>query len=300
MNLIKQVRALGDLVSVASILAESNETPANVRIALKNYLIGFDIPAIEAALTGVPRYEWSPLSDEDRQRIFESLPNMLEGFLKTWGWLQFAKAIEQARKEKNEALLSKAASPECLSPTGWRLIPISPTNEMRDAARKAFDRELQKLANSVDDKYEELRNDAYLERNQVVAALAKCFPSGIARTAIDGWSEDWHGCVYIDLPTGQASWHYHDSHAHLFAWMQPYAGKWDGHTTEEKYRRLAALRAHKDAVPDGEKQEPYLELEGAKPELMGNRGIKVLRHLRDLPDGTKFYACLPARTNRRR
>lgn len=89
----------------------------------------------------------------------------------------------------------------------------------------------------------ERKDAAYLERNRVVAALARCFPSGIKRTAIPGWSEDWHGCVYIDLPSGQASWHYHDSHAHLFAGLPPYAGEWDGHTTEEKYRRLAALPA---------------------------------------------------------
>lgn len=90
----------------------------------------------------------------------------------------------------------------------------------------------------------EARKDAaYLERNQVVAALAKCFPSGIAKTAIEGWSEDWHGCVYIDLPTGQASWHFHDSQAYLFADLPAYTGKWDGHTTEEKYRRVSMLAA---------------------------------------------------------
>lgn len=95
----------------------------------------------------------------------------------------------------------------------------------------------------------ETRKDAaYLERNQVVAALAKCFPSGKARTAIEGWSEDWHGCVYIDLPTGQASWHYHDSHARLFNSIPHYLGAWDGHTTEEKYARLAAL-ASQPAAP---------------------------------------------------
>lgn len=88
----------------------------------------------------------------------------------------------------------------------------------------------------------EARKDAaYLERNQVVAALAKCFPSGVARTAIEGWSEDWHGCVYIDLPTGQASWHFHDSQAHLFEGLPPYTGQWDGHDTPEKYRRLASM-----------------------------------------------------------
>lgn len=90
----------------------------------------------------------------------------------------------------------------------------------------------------------EARKDAaYLERNQVVAALAKVFPSGVARTAIEGWSEDWFGCVYIDLPTGQASWHFHDSQAYLFADLPPYPGQWDGHDTPQKYRRLATLKA---------------------------------------------------------
>jgi len=90
----------------------------------------------------------------------------------------------------------------------------------------------------------EARKDAaYLERNQVVAALTKCFPSGTTKTAIEGWSEDWHSCVYIDLPTGQASWHYHDSQAYLFADLPAYTGKWDGHTTEEKYSRIAKLQS---------------------------------------------------------
>lgn len=85
------------------------------------------------------------------------------------------------------------------------------------------------------------KDSAYFERNQVVAGLAKCFPSGVARTAIEGWSEDWHGCVYINLPTGQVSWHFHDSQAHLFDGLPQYNGKWDGHDTPEKYRRVAAL-----------------------------------------------------------
>lgn len=87
------------------------------------------------------------------------------------------------------------------------------------------------------------KDGAYFERNQVVAALAKCFPSGVAKTSIEGWSEDWHGCVYIDLPTGQVSWHFHDSQAYLFKDLPPYAGAWDGHDTPEKYRRVNALAA---------------------------------------------------------
>jgi hypothetical protein len=89
------------------------------------------------------------------------------------------------------------------------------------------------------------RDASYEERNKVVAALARLFPSGIAKTAIPGWLEDWHGCVYIDLPTGQVSWHYHDSQADLFEELPAYNGQWDGHDTPEKYRRLASLAGDK-------------------------------------------------------
>lgn len=86
------------------------------------------------------------------------------------------------------------------------------------------------------------RDGAYAERNQLVALLASAFPAGIKRTAIEGWDAEWHNCVYIDLPGGrQASWHYHDREAALFAHLPPYAGEWDGHTTDEKYARIAEL-----------------------------------------------------------
>jgi hypothetical protein len=74
-----------------------------------------------------------------------------------------------------------------------------------------------------------------------VALLARIYPSGIRRTEIEGWDPEWHGCVYIELPTGQASWHYHDNEAHLFSDLPPFDGKWDGHTTEQKYRRVHAV-----------------------------------------------------------
>lgn len=85
---------------------------------------------------------------------------------------------------------------------------------------------------------------AYQERNQVVAALARLFPSGVRKTAIDGWWDPaWQNCVFIDLPTGQVSWHFHDREAHFFVGLPPYEKPWDGHTTPEKYERLAALQA---------------------------------------------------------
>jgi hypothetical protein len=92
------------------------------------------------------------------------------------------------------------------------------------------------------------KDGAYLERNRVVAALASLarrlgWEAGTARTAIEGWSPEWHGCVYVDTPQGQLSWHYHDDQGGLFAHLPAYSRKWDGHTTPEKYERLAALAA---------------------------------------------------------
>ncbi len=45
--------------------------------------------------------QWVGLTDEDRQAVFESLPDALDGFLKLWGWPHFAKAIEIKVREKN-------------------------------------------------------------------------------------------------------------------------------------------------------------------------------------------------------
>jgi len=94
----------------------------------------------------------------------------------------------------------------------------------------------------------EATNNAYKERNQLVALLSMLFPSGKAKTAIDGWDEAWHGCVYIDFPWGQASWHYHTDDEQMFAHLPPYTKPWDGHTTEAKYAAIAAaIRARGQA-----------------------------------------------------
>ena len=85
------------------------------------------------------------------------------------------------------------------------------------------------------------KDQAYIERNHVVAALARLFPSGVQRTNIPDWNSEWHGCVYIDLPAGQISYHFHDSQAHLFADLPPYAGEWDGHDKEVVHARLATI-----------------------------------------------------------
>lgn len=90
-------------------------------------------------------------------------------------------------------------------------------------------------------------DSVYKERNQLVALLSTLFPSGKAKTAIEGWHESWHGCVYIDFPWGQASWHYHDSDAWMFEHLESYTKPWDGHTTEEKYAAIhQAVKSRKN------------------------------------------------------
>lgn len=86
-------------------------------------------------------------------------------------------------------------------------------------------------------------DQAYHERNNLVAALARLFPSGTRRTAIAGWDKEWQGCVYIDLPTGQVSYHYHDKEAHLFADLPPYEREWDGHNKADVHDRLGRLKS---------------------------------------------------------
>jgi hypothetical protein len=55
--------------------------------------------------------DWIPLTDADRQRAFESMPDMLDGFLKTWGWLHFARAIESICREKNAKYITPSKGP---------------------------------------------------------------------------------------------------------------------------------------------------------------------------------------------
>jgi hypothetical protein len=85
-------------------------------------------------------------------------------------------------------------------------------------------------------------NEVYRERDQLVAFLSRVYPSflGPASDAEEGWN--W--IVYVDTPEGQLSWHVPDHElpeffSHLNKRM---VNAWDGHTTDEKYRRLTALR----------------------------------------------------------
>jgi hypothetical protein len=90
---------------------------------------------------------------------------------------------------------------------------------------------------------------AYLERNYLVALLARLYPSGIRKTEIEGWDADWQGCVYIDLPAGQISYHYHITESSLFRDLPPYTKPWDGHDKLTVHGRLLNSKSLNGLVP---------------------------------------------------
>ena len=89
------------------------------------------------------------------------------------------------------------------------------------------------------------KDGAYHERNMLVSALSKIYPSSLGKHDENDkdWGKEWLNIVYIQLPTGQASWHLHDLDLPLFAHLEYGSTKWDGHTTEEKYERLLSLNS---------------------------------------------------------
>lgn len=90
---------------------------------------------------------------------------------------------------------------------------------------------------------------AYYERNMLVGALSKLFPAHIEfhPEGDESWDKEWRNIIMIELPTGQASWHIHDSELNNFAHLKHAKGNsWDGHCNDIKYARLNALEARKE------------------------------------------------------
>ena len=139
---------------------------------------------------------------------------------------------------------------------------------------------------------ERLRADlnlAYRERCAVVAALIRVggYPAQVVMAPdAEGW---W--IVYAETPAGQVSWHVSPDDMDLFRDIPVAFGtysRWDGHTTDEKYRRVAALApapADKGATltnaqlrqqgpvrPVPAEDRPWLDLE-PDIEVAGLRGI---------------------------
>lgn len=92
---------------------------------------------------------------------------------------------------------------------------------------------------------ERQKDAAYSERNQVLALLGRMaaalgWKTGVGYHLISDptWEKDWRTILFVELPTGQASWHFHDSERHLLRGLPAYAEAWDGHSTPEKYERV--------------------------------------------------------------
>lgn len=99
-------------------------------------------------------------------------------------------------------------------------------------------------AESLEDQVWELRDGktvAYSERDRVVCALSKLLPSHLERhpDSDTNWEDDWRWIVFVQFPTGQASWHIHDLELVWFDHLERKGGNsWDGHSTSEKYARI--------------------------------------------------------------
>jgi len=88
-------------------------------------------------------------------------------------------------------------------------------------------------------------DNAYRERNAVIAALIRTngwLASIVPAPDAEGW---W--IVYAETPQGQVSWHVNPVDMRLFDGLARQADPdiphilWDGHTTDEKYERVAML-----------------------------------------------------------
>lgn len=79
----------------------------------------------------------------------------------------------------------------------------------------------------------------YSERAHLVALLAALYPS--TWNFSDPENPEWP-VVYVQLPTGQASWHIDPVDWWMFGGVKKDpAVQWDGHSTRAKYRRITAL-----------------------------------------------------------
>lgn len=90
------------------------------------------------------------------------------------------------------------------------------------------------------DDHQPVLDEVYADRNLLAQLAAKFaadigMPVGMANDPAEpGWP-----IIYIELPTGQVSWHVPADE--VVERLTPYHGVWDGHSTEEKLARIQAF-----------------------------------------------------------
>lgn len=83
-------------------------------------------------------------------------------------------------------------------------------------------------------------NDVYTERNACVSLIARMALKMGLRAGMknDPGTIAFSNVCYIDLPSGQISWHIADKDMHYFVGIPDYDDIWDGHDTPTKYERV--------------------------------------------------------------
>lgn len=79
------------------------------------------------------------------------------------------------------------------------------------------------------------------ERSLAVLLLAKLAESQgltVGRKADPEASLMWRNLIFIDLPTGQVSWHIHKDEWNDFLRFPLYKGEWDGHDKATRNQRI--------------------------------------------------------------
>ena len=76
-------------------------------------------------------------------------------------------------------------------------------------------------------------DQAYTERNIAVSLLALValrlgYKAGIGKDNNEDWEDEWRNVVYVDLPSGQVSYHIAPHDMECTASLPEYKGKWDG------------------------------------------------------------------------
>ena len=137
----------------------------------------------------------------------------------------------------------------------------------------------------------------YRERAQLAAAFAK-LAQGHGHTAVvgtDPQEPDWP-VLYVNLPTGQVSWHFSPDDADLLDGFERVApNPWDGHSVKEKYARLAAF-----GMPVVER-DPAAELAAAVKRFLAVQDREAAAYTGDVRRAEKFqYETQPAAENRLR
>jgi len=76
-------------------------------------------------------------------------------------------------------------------------------------------------------------NQAYTQRAIAIVLFAKMaqrlgYKVGIGLDNNEHWEPQWRNVLYVEIPEGQFSWHFHPNDFHLIENFPLFNGEWDG------------------------------------------------------------------------